>query len=480
MTDAATTIHPVVLCGGSGTRLWPLSRKSYPKQFAPLLGPESLFQATLRRFSGQDMAAPMILTNADFRFLVADQLREIGLADAEILIEPEGRNTAPAILTAALWLKDSPDDLMLVTPSDHTIADAGAFAASVREGVAAARTGRLVTFGVSPTRPETAYGYLHVGQPSGENGSVRDLLGFTEKPDAARARDLVASGEYLWNAGIFLFRVRDILSAFETHAADLIAPCSRALQDAKADLGFLRLDPAGYAKARDVSIDYAVMEKAANLSVVPFRGTWSDLGSWDAIWTTLDRDENGVATAGNATAIDCEATLLRSEDDNIQIVGLGLKNIAAIAMRDAVLVADMGASQQVKDVVAVLKRRNIPQAVDFPRFHRPWGWYETLCISDRFQVKRIMVKPGGVLSLQSHMHRSEHWVVVAGTARVTIGTEVKLVTENESVYVPLGAKHRMENPGKVAMYLIEVQTGTYLGEDDIIRYEDIYARSSAE
>ena len=292
----------------------------------------------------------------------------------------------------------------------------------------------------------------------------------------ARARDLVASGEYLWNAGIFLFRVRDILSAFETHAADLIAPCSRALQDAKADLGFLRLGPAGYAKARDVSIDYAVMEKAANLSVVPFRGAWSDLGSWDAIWTTLDRDENGVATAGNATAIDCEATLLRSEDDNIQIVGLGLKNIAAIAMRDAVLVADMGASQQVKDVVAVLKRRNIPQAVDFPRFHRPWGWYETLCISDRFQVKRIMVKPGGVLSLQSHMHRSEHWVVVAGTARVTIGTEVKLVTENESVYVPLGAKHRMENPGKVAMYLIEVQTGTYLGEDDIIRYEDIYAR----
>jgi mannose-1-phosphate guanylyltransferase/mannose-1-phosphate guanylyltransferase/mannose-6-phosphate isomerase len=287
---------------------------------------------------------------------------------------------------------------------------------------------------------------------------------------------MLAAGNYLWNAGIFLFRAGDMIAAFETHAPDLLAPCRAALAAGTRDLGFLRLGQDDYLNARAISIDYAVMEKAENVVAVPVEAGWSDLGSWTALHAALEADANGVVTSGEATAIDCERTLLRSEDDNIHIVGLGLRNIAAVAMRDAVLVADLDRAQEVKAVVAELKRTGRAQAEDYPRFYRPWGWYETLCLGDRFQVKRIMVKPGGILSLQSHVHRAEHWVVVAGTARVTVGEEVKLLTENQSVYVPLGAVHRMENPGRLPMYLIEVQTGSYLGEDDIVRYEDVYNR----
>ena len=469
-------ITPVLLCGGSGTRLWPLSRKSYPKQFVPLMGDETLFQASARRLSCEDYAAPMVLTNSDFRFIVTEQLAEAGIDPSTILIEPEGRNTAPAVLAAALWLEQAdPDALMLVAPSDHVVPDGAAFRAAVAAGLSAARAGQLVTFGTAPDRPETGYGYLELTAAPGECGPV-PLRRFVEKPDAARAAEMVQAGTYLWNTGIFLFSVRAILAAFEIHAPDLVAPVRAAVEGGKPDLGFLRLDPAAWAGAADVSIDYAVMEKAENLTVVPFAAGWSDLGGWDAVWREAARDGRGVALSGPATAIDCDDTLLRSEDERLQVVGIGLKDIITVAMPDAVLVAHASRAQDVKQAVAALKERQARQAEAFPKDYRPWGWFESLAVGSRFQVKRIVVHPGAALSLQSHHHRSEHWIVVEGTAKVTVGDQVRLVTENQSIYVPLGAVHRMENPGKLPMVLIEVQTGSYLGEDDIVRYEDVYAR----
>lgn len=471
-------VTPVLLCGGSGTRLWPLSRKSYPKQFSSLIGQNTLFQASAQRMSGPDFYRPLILTNSDFRFIVTEQLAEIGIDPGAILIEPEGRNTAPAVLAAALWLEKSDSDgLMLVAPSDHVVPDPDAFRAVVRAGAAAAEAGQLVTFGISPTHLETGYGYLELADApdTGEPTSL-PLKRFVEKPDAATAEQMLAAGNYLWNAGIFLFSVKTILSAFRAHASQLIEPVQRAVDAGKPDLGFLRLDPEAWAKAEDISIDYAVMEHAENLSVVPFRAGWSDLGGWDAVWRETEQDGRGVATTGTATAIDCDNTLLRSEDPRVELVGIGLDNIITVAMPDAVLVSDASRAQEVKKAVAALKEKGAQQATAFPKDHRPWGWFESLVVGDRFQVKRIHVHPGAALSLQSHHHRSEHWIVVEGTAKVTVDDTVHLVTENQSVYIPLGAVHRMENPGKVPMVLIEVQTGSYLGEDDIIRYEDVYSR----
>ncbi|MAU44781.1 MAG: mannose-1-phosphate guanylyltransferase/mannose-6-phosphate isomerase [Yangia sp.] len=476
------SITPVLLCGGSGTRLWPLSRKSYPKQFVPLMGEETLFQASAKRLSGTGDALafqpPLVLTNSDFRFIVTEQLMGIGLDPGAILIEPEGRNTAPAILAAALHVAASdPDAVMLVAPSDHVVPDAEAFHAAVAQGLAAVEDGDLVTFGIAPDRPETGYGYLELSaKPSGSGLPVK-LSRFVEKPDAARAEEMLAAGTYMWNAGIFLFRARDIIAAFEAHSPSLLAPVQAALADALPDLGFLRLAPGPWSGAEDISIDYAVMERAPNLSVVPFTAAWSDLGGWDAVWRDSGPDAAGVVTSGGATAIDCEDTLLRSDSERLEVVGIGLKNVMAIAMNDAVLVADLSRAQDVKKAVDALKAKGAAQATSFPKDHRPWGWVETLVTGSRFQVKRIVVHPGASLSLQSHFHRSEHWVVVQGTARVTRGDEVSLLTENQSIYLPLGCVHRLHNPGKVPMALIEVQTGTYLGEDDIVRYEDAYARS---
>ena len=476
------SITPVLLCGGSGTRLWPLSRKSYPKQFVPLMGEETLFQASAKRLSGTGDAfafqPPLVLTNSDFRFIVTEQLMGIGLDPGAILIEPEGRNTAPAILAAALHVAASdPDAVMLVAPSDHVVPDAEAFHAAVAQGLAAVEDGDLVTFGIAPDRPETGYGYLELSaKPSGSGLPVK-LSRFVEKPDAARAEEMLAAGTYMWNAGIFLFRARDIIAAFEAHSPSLLAPVQAALADALPDLGFLRLAPGPWSGAEDISIDYAVMERAPNLSVVPFTAAWSDLGGWDAVWRDSGPDAAGVVTSGGATAIDCEDTLLRSDSERLEVVGIGLKNVMAIAMNDAVLVADLSRAQDVKKAVDALKAKGAAQATSFPKDHRPWGWVETLVTGSRFQVKRIVVHPGASLSLQSHFHRSEHWVVVQGTARVTRGDEVSLLTENQSIYLPLGCVHRLHNPGKVPMALIEVQTGTYLGEDDIVRYEDAYARS---
>ncbi|MBR9823313.1 MAG: mannose-1-phosphate guanylyltransferase/mannose-6-phosphate isomerase [Rhodobacteraceae bacterium] len=476
------TITPVLLCGGSGTRLWPLSRKSYPKQFVPLMGEETLFQASAKRLSGTGDALafqpPLVLTNSDFRFIVTEQLMGIGLDPGAILIEPEGRNTAPAILAAALHVAASdPDAVMLVAPSDHVVPDAEAFHAAVAQGLAAVEDGDLVTFGIAPDRPETGYGYLELSaKPSGSGLPVK-LSRFVEKPDAARAEEMLAAGTYMWNAGIFLFRARDIIAAFEAHSPSLLAPVQAALADALPDLGFLRLAPGPWSGAEDISIDYAVMERAPNLSVVPFTAAWSDLGGWDAVWRDSGPDAAGVVTSGGATAIDCEDTLLRSDSERLEVVGIGLKNVMAIAMNDAVLVADLSRAQDVKKAVDALKAKGAAQATSFPKDHRPWGWVETLVTGSRFQVKRIVVHPGASLSLQSHVHRSEHWVVVQGTARVTRDDEVSLLTENQSIYLPLGCVHRLHNPGKVPMALIEVQTGTYLGEDDIVRYEDAYARN---
>tara|TARA_R110002124_G_scaffold220063_2_gene385835 strand:- start:12435 stop:13865 length:1431 start_codon:yes stop_codon:yes gene_type:complete len=472
-------ITPVLLCGGSGTRLWPLSRKSYPKQFVPLVGETTLFQSSAQRLSGPAFGAPMVLTNAEFRFIVAEQLIDIGIDPAAILIEPEGRNTAPAVLAAALWQsRIDPDALMLVAPSDHVVPDAAAFRAAVEAGIPAARDGQLVTFGIKPAHPETGYGYLELADRP-DDGALRPLAlkRFVEKPDRDTAERMLDAGTYLWNAGIFLFSARAILDAFRQHCPSLMDPVQSAIDAGKPDLGFFRIDPAGWAAVKDISIDYAVMEKADNLAVVPFAAGWSDLGGWDAVWREATQDPRGVAISGAATAIDCDNTLLRSEDDTLEVVGIGLKNIIAVAMPDAVLVADASRAQDVKQAVSALKSKSARQAEAFPKDHRPWGWFESLVIGQRFQVKRIHVHPGAALSLQSHHHRSEHWIVVEGTAKVTVGDEVTLVGENQSVYIPLGAKHRMENPGKVPMVLIEVQTGSYLGEDDIIRYEDVYARS---
>ena len=472
---ADTPIHPVILCGGSGTRLWPLSRKSYPKQFAALFEGETLFQRTLGRVNAPGFQRPVLVTHQDFRFIAAEQIGAVGMVAERIVIEPEGRNTAPAICLAALIVAEQdPGGLMLVLPSDHVMSDLPAFHAAVEAGAEAAAGGALVTFGITPDRAETGYGYIELeGQPA---PGAQPFTRFVEKPDAERAAQMLASGRYLWNSGMFLFRASDILTAFEAHQPDVLRAARSAAETGHDDLDFFRPGAEAYGASPDISIDYAIMERVAG-QVVPVSCGWNDLGSWTTVWQESAQDAAGNATTGGALAIDCENTLLRGDDEGTRLIGLGLKDIVAVATRDAVLVADMAKTQDVRKAVDALKAASAPQATEFPRCYRPWGWYETLALGGRFQVKQIMVKPGGRLSLQSHVHRSEHWVVVSGTAKVTVDEAEKLMTENESVYIPLGAVHRLENPGKVDLHLIEVQSGPYLGEDDIIRYEDIYART---
>lgn len=471
-------IHPVLLCGGSGTRLWPLSRKSYPKQFVKLKGDESLYQASARRLSGAGFAAPTIVTGADFRFIVIEQLAVLEIATANILIEPSAKNTAAAICAAALALEArAPGALMLVAPSDHVIPDAPRFRDAVQAAAPAASAGQLVTFGICPDRAETGYGWLELSTPTPDFSPVpQPLRSFVEKPDSAKAEALLAGGMHLWNAGIFLFSTTSILEAFAAYAPEVLTTTRAAFDAAEQDLDFTRLAPEPWAELPDISIDYAVMERAPNLAVVPYAGAWSDLGDWQAVWREAKADTSGAVTSGPATALDCHDTLLQATSEAQQLVGIGLTDIIAVAMPDAVLVAHKDRAQEVKQAVAALKSKAAPQAETLPRDYRPWGWYESLVVGPRFQVKRIVVHPGAALSLQSHHHRAEHWIVVEGTAKVTVDNEVKLIAENQSVYIPLGAIHRMENPGKVPLTLIEVQTGSYLGEDDIIRYEDVYAR----
>ena len=477
MTDVPKII-PVILAGGSGTRLWPLSRKSYPKQFADLLGEFTLFQQTAQRLSSSSnvhFADHITVTNADFRFIVEEQLKAVGANPGSILIEPEGKNTAPAILAASLLVMETdPEGIVLVAPSDHFMPDIKAFHAAVVTGLPEVSNGNIVTFGITPTRPDTGYGYLEI---SGAVGDVPvKLENFVEKPNAIAAQKMLDAGNYLWNAGIFMFRAKDMVAAFAQYSAKHLETVKDALDKGKPDLGFFRLAPEAWSMCEAISIDYAIMEHADNLVAVPFAAGWSDFGCWDAVWQAMEADENGVAVSENAHAIDCKNSLLRSESGSQEIVGLGLEDIIAIAMPDAVLIAHKDQAQNVKTVVNNLKEKEIQQAEIFPIDHRPWGWFETIALGQRFQVKRIVVNPAAALSLQSHNHRSEHWVVVEGTAKITMDDEVRLLEEGQSVYIPLGAIHRLENPGTVPMVLIEVQTGNYLGEDDIIRYEDAYRR----
>lgn len=471
-------ITPVILAGGSGTRLWPLSRSSYPKQFTRMIGDESLFQGSTRRLSGDTFAAPIVVTGEPFRFLVTEQLASIEVSPKALLIEPCARNTAPAVIAAALLIAErDPAAFMLIAPADHIIPDAHEFCAAVAAAAPQAAVGQIVTFGISPTRPETGYGYLQIADGADAASSEpKPLARFIEKPDAASAAQMIAEGGYLWNAGIFLANASTMIAAYKENAPEILAIVRAALSGAKSDLGFTRLDPEPWSKLPNLSIDYAIMEKAKNLVVMPYAGAWSDLGAWEAVWQESKPDADGNVTGKCALAIDCRDTLLLSEAPGQRIVGIGIDDIVAVAMRDAVLVTRKSQSERAKEAVFALRKINAPEADAFPIDYRPWGYFESLARGGRFQVKRIVVKPGAALSLQSHHHRSEHWIVVEGTARVTIDDDVRLVSENQSVYIPVGAIHRMENPGKVELVLIEVQTGSYLGEDDIIRHEDVYAR----
>ena len=468
-------IRPVILCGGNGKRLWPASRKSFPKQFARLTGKDSLLQATVRRLEDAGCVAPLLMTASDYRFIVGEQMDEIGVHGHRIVIEPAARNTAPAICAAAEIIHtEDPHALMLIVPSDHHFHDPLAFAAALAKAAARAAEGDIVTFGIRPDRPETGYGYIELRDAIGADRTAQPFVQFIEKPSREGAESMIAAGRYVWNSGIFLAPVATLRAAFGRHAPQVRAAARVAVREGQKDLDFFRLGD-GFSSAPDISFDYAVMEKETGF-VVPMEAGWNDLGSWRSVWEESSRDADGVAVTGSAVAMSCENALLRSEDSGVQVVGIGLRNIAAIATRDAVLIADLDAAQDVGVAVEKLRLSGVRQATEFPRHSRPWGYYETLALGSRYQVKSIVVKPGAALSLQSHVHRAEHWVVVEGTASVTVGTTEKLLAENQSVYIPLGEVHRLANPGKVELRLIEVQTGGYLGEDDIIRYEDIYER----
>ena len=466
------TIHPVVLCGGSGTRLWPLSRKALPKQFAPLLGGKSLLHLTLERLSGLNHDITCIASE-DHRFLVKETVEGAGLTGRQIL-EPVARNTAAAMASAALLAE--PGDLLLFAPADHHIPDAALFAQTVREGVDAALAGRIVTFGVVPSFPSTAYGYIEAGAVSAD-GRSRAVARFVEKPTASVAESLSLHGGYYWNAGIFLVRAGTLLAALRTHAPDILRACERAAAAVAVDGSFLRLEQAAFSACRAESIDYAVLEKHRDIAVVKFEGGWSDVGSWNAVANLQLADGDGNRLSGKASALNSRNTFIHAP--HRPVVALGTDGLIIVDTPDAVLVAGAGCAEQVADVVRKLSREGCAEATDHRRVVRPWGAYDSVDMGERFQVKRLTVKPGAKLSLQMHHHRAEHWIVVKGTARATCNGEVTLVRENESIYLPSGAIHRLENPGKTMLEVIEVQTGGYLGEDDIVRFDDTYGRCEA-
>ena len=462
-------IRPVILAGGKGKRLWPKSRAGFPKQFTNLVGEETLFQAAVRRVSGHGFSAPVVVTAEPFRFIVLEQLEQIGVRAAAILIEPDARNTAPSVAAALAWISQKdPEAEALITPSDHVIQESEAFRAMVRQ---VSGTDGIKTFGIAPTRPETGFGWLELADHSDGEPPYR-LKRFVEKPSKADAESMLASGRFLWNAGIFFASLVEFQSAYAQVAPHIHSLAKEAFQKAQHDLGFTRLDQETWAKMDAVSIDHAVMEQLNELFVVPWKKGWSDLGSWDAVWR---QKGDGAVTEGSAIAIDCEDTFLSSSAGQ-PLVGIGLSNIVAVAFPDAVLVTTRQETQNVGQAVELLAAKGYAQAEEFPRDHRPWGWFETLAIEDRFRVKRLVVKPGARLSLQSHQRRAEHWVVVEGTAQITIGETERRLSENQSIYVPVGTRHRLENKSKSNLVIIEVQTGAYLEEDDIERYEDDYSR----
>jgi mannose-1-phosphate guanylyltransferase/mannose-6-phosphate isomerase len=467
-------ILPFILCGGAGTRLWPISRQAFPKQFHKLVGSESLFQQTCRRLSGPVFADACIIASHHHRFLIAEQLKEIGLTQTSVVLEPMGRNTAPAACIAALiaMQNDHDEPLVLLVPADHVIGDKDAFEKTVALGVKAANDGALVTFGVKPDCPHTGYGYIEA-EPS--NLAEFKVKRFVEKPSRASAQEFLDSGRYYWNAGLFLTKASTLLALLETHAPVIPDICRCSLDEANEDLGFVRLSSA-YEEAPSISLDYAVAEKADNLVCVPLNTSWSDVGSWSALWDVLEKDDAGNVILGDGEVIldDTSGSLAHSNHALVAVVGL--KDVVVSATEDAVLVVSKEYAESVKTIVEHLKNSGRAHTFDHLRVYRPWGWYQGLNRGDRYQVKCIMVKPGGKLSLQSHFHRSEHWVVVKGTLEVTKGDAVELLSENQSTYIPLGEKHRLANPGKIPAFLIEVQSGSYLDEDDIVRFEDVYGR----
>ena len=488
---APSTLVPVILCGGTGTRLWPLSRATYPKQYWPLAGSgeETLLQQTQLRLNGlEGLAPPLLICNEDHRFIVAEQMRQIGVDPAAIVLEPMGRNTAPAVAVAALRASaDGEDPLLLVLAADHVIRDAERFRATVDAGRAAAEAGKLVTFGIVPTAPETGYGYIEAAEPlsllAGEvAGGDADAIGtpvaiqrFVEKPDRATAEQFLASGRFTWNSGMFLLRASAILAELERHAPQVVSACRSALELEAADLDFVRLEREAFAHCPNVAIDVAVMEKTDRGAVLPLDAGWSDVGSWSALWETADQDAQGNVLRGRVISEDSRNCYLRSE--HRLVVGLGVENLVVVETDDVVLVAQRDRAQDVKTIVGLLERSGAPESKAHRRIYRPWGSYDGITEGDRWQVKKIVVNPGACLSLQMHHHRAEHWIVVKGTALVEKEGVQELVGENQSTYIPLGARHRLSNPGKIPVELIEVQSGPYLGEDDIVRFEDRYGRS---
>lgn len=467
---------PLILSGGSGTRLWPISRKNLPKQFLSLAGSETLFQQTVKRaLCLPDVAAPVVVASDDHRFLAAEQLQELEINDASILLEPVARNTAPAIAVGALQaMAKDPQAILLVLPADHLIGDDAAFSDAVAKARPLAEQDWLVTFGIRPDRPETGFGYIRRGKPL-EIGTFQ-VQQFVEKPKLEVAESYVASGEYDWNSGMFMFRASAYLDELGVHAPAMLAAARAAFSRANTDLDFIRLNSEAFASAPSDSIDYAVMEKTSRAAVVPVACRWSDIGSWDALWLAADKDTQGNHLEGDVIALDTTGSLVRSHDRHL-VATVGLENIVVVTTPDATLVARRDASQDVKKIVEALKAADRTEHDLHRVVRRPWGMYDSLESGDRFQVKRIVVKPGAALSLQMHHHRAEHWIVVKGVAEVTCDDKVFLLAENQSTYLPLGSKHRLRNPGKVPVELIEVQSGSYLGEDDIVRYDDVYGRA---
>jgi mannose-1-phosphate guanylyltransferase/mannose-6-phosphate isomerase len=469
-------ITPVILSGGMGTRLWPLSRELYPKQLLPLVGERTMLQETLHRLGGVDTAAPLIVCNEAHRFLVAEQLRQMGSKPQAILLEPVGRNTAPAIALAAL--KAEPDALLLVLPADHVIRDKAAFQAAIKVAAVSAQAGRMVTFGIVPTAPETGYGYIRKAagdvKAAGQGAAVYPIAQFVEKPTLERAQQFVADENYFWNSGMFLFKASSYLDELKRFAPDIAASAQAALAAAQPDLDFVRVDKSAFEACRSDSIDYAVMEKTADAVVVPLDAGWSDVGSWSSLQDALPGDANGNVTRGDVLHEDTVGCYLYSGSRLVSTVGL--RDHVVVETKDAVLVAPKDRVQDVKALVARLKAEGRYEHSLHREVFRPWGSYDSIDSGDRFQVKRLTIKPGAQLSLQLHHHRAEHWIVVSGTARITCGEKEFLLEENQSTYIPTGVKHRIENPGKIPLHIIEVQSGSYLGEDDIVRFEDRYGR----
>ena len=467
-------VLPFILCGGSGTRLWPLSREAFPKQFHKIAGDETLFQQACRRVTQGIAGKPIVLAGHKHRFLVAEQLEEIGLGGASIVLEPVARSTAPAACIAALIAAQrDAETVVLLAPADHIFADANAFAQALETGIEAAERGMLVVFGVKPDCPHTGYGYIEVERSNLDALGVRR---FVEKPSQEVAERYFDSGDFFWNVGIFLCKASTLIEMLETHAPEILAACRSALAGATEDLNFKVLSDA-YAQAAAISLDYAIAEKATNLRCVPLASAWSDVGSWSALWAFLEKSEDGNVVQGQGDIMLENVRNSYVYGDHGCVALVGVEDLIVVSMEDAVLVASKEEAELIRQVVNRLKSNGHYQATQHARVHRPWGWYQGVNRGDRYQVKCIMVKPRAKLSLQSHHHRSEHWVVVTGTVEVTRGEHVELLSENQSTYIPIGEKHRLANPGKIPAFLIEVQSGPYLDEDDIVRYQDNYGRT---